>query len=101
MSLARSRWPSGGAYMNGVSPNGSCRGGGDGPPGAPTGPAEAGETWETRESAERVLRFVNSITTEELLWQESHYDHDSRHGRDLLFLIANNEWIRATSEIID
>ena len=87
--------------MNGVSPNGSYRGDGDGPPGAPTGPAEAGETGETRESAERVWRFVNGITTEELIWQESHYDHDSRHGRELLFLIANNEWIRATSEIID
>ena len=26
---------------------------------------------------------------------------DSALGRELLFLIANNEWARATSEIID
>jgi hypothetical protein len=90
-----------GAYMNGVSSNGSYRGGADGPLGASTGPHEARAGRKARKSALRVWRFVNSVTTEEFLWQESHYDHDSRYGRELLFLIANNEWIRATSEIID
>ena len=53
------------------------------------------------ESALRLQYTVQRITPEEFRWQESHYDHDSRRGRELVFLIANDEWIRATSEIID
>ena len=41
------------------------------------------------------------MSPDEFYWQESHYDHDSRRGRELLFLMANYEWVRATSEIID
>ena len=44
---------------------------------------------------------MERIAPEEFHWQESHYDHDSRCGRELLFLIANHEWVRATSEIIE
>src|SRR5690348_12432539 len=56
---------------------------------------------EILESALRLRYTTQQITPEEFRWQESHYDRDSRCGRELLFLIANNEWIRATSEIID
>ena len=87
--------------MNGISPDGSYRGGDDSPHSAPKEPDNAKEIRQTRRSAWRVWRFVGSITTEDFRWQESHYDHDSRHGRELLFLIANNEWIRGTSEIIE
>ncbi len=51
--------------------------------------------------ARHLQSIVERITPEEFHWQESHYDHDSRRGRELLFLIANHEWVRATSEIID
>ena len=50
----------------------------------------------------RQTRFnVGRVTPEEFRWQESNYDRDSRFGRELLFLIANNEWTRATSETLD
>jgi hypothetical protein len=45
--------------------------------------------------------MVELVTAEEFHWQEAHYDHDSEQGRELLFLIANHEWVRATSEIVD
>jgi hypothetical protein len=52
-------------------------------------------------SARHLQAIVGRITPEEFSWQESHYDHDSRRGRELLFLISNHEWVRATSESID
>ena len=45
--------------------------------------------------------MVKLVTPEEFHWQEAHYDYDSEQGRELLFLIANHEWVRATSEIVD
>lgn len=59
---------------------------------------EADAVWQT---AKDLLACVRRVSSEELLWQEAHYDHDSRLGRELLFLMANQEWARATSEIID
>jgi hypothetical protein len=44
---------------------------------------------------------VEAVTSAEFAWQEAHYNHDSRQGRELLFLMANHEWVRATSEIVD
>ena len=48
-----------------------------------------------------LFRAVQSVTPAEFTWQEAHYDHDSRLGRELLFLMANYDWVRATSEIVD
>ena len=45
--------------------------------------------------------LIGQITPEEFRWQDANYDRDSALGRELLFLIANNDWARATSEIID
>ncbi len=56
---------------------------------------------EVVELALRLLDLVLRVNTHEFYWQEAHYDHDSRQGRELLFLIANYEWACATSEIID
>jgi hypothetical protein len=56
---------------------------------------------ELRGYAAQLLGNVRQITLEEFHWQELHYDHDSRRGRELLFLMANYEWVRATSETID
>jgi hypothetical protein len=42
--------------------------------------------------------MVNQITPEEFRWQDANYDHDCAVGRELLFLIANTEWCRATAE---
>jgi len=53
------------------------------------------------ELAGYLFRAVQSVTPAEFTWQEAHYDHDSRLGRELLFLMANYDWVRATSEIVD
>jgi hypothetical protein len=65
------------------------------------GPTATEEAEEVASRARDLQDIVTRITPEEFSWQESHYDHDSRRGRELLFLIANHEWVRATSEIID
>jgi hypothetical protein len=49
----------------------------------------------------RLDYMVGQITVEELAWQEANFDRDSALGRELLFLIADNQWVRATSETID
>ena len=54
-----------------------------------------------QEVALRLDFHVGQITPEEFGWQDANYDRDSALGRELLFLIADNRWVRATSEIID
>lgn len=49
----------------------------------------------------RLDYMVGQITPEEFRWQGANYDRDSALGRELLFLIADNQWARATSETID
>ena len=51
--------------------------------------------------AVRLDYMVGQITPQEFSWQDVHYDRDSASGRELLFLIADNQWSRATSETID
>lgn len=51
--------------------------------------------------ARKLNYLIGQITPEEFRRQDANYDRDSALGRELLFLIANNEWARATSEIID
>jgi hypothetical protein len=67
----------------------------------PTGTADfagAGSVWRT---AERLRRMVREVTVDEFYAHDARYDEDSGLGRELLFLIANHEWVRVTSEIID
>ncbi|HEY3980821.1 MAG TPA: hypothetical protein VGM79_26325 [Streptosporangiaceae bacterium] len=52
-------------------------------------------------TANELRRLVERVTPEEFSWQEANYGRDSELGCELLYLIANNEWARATSEIID
>lgn len=52
------------------------------------------------ETALDLRRMVNRVTLEEFHRQEDRYDRDSGPGRELLFLMANHEWVRATSEIV-
>ena len=96
--------------MHGTAPVSGDAVNGGGPLGQPEAMEESGmangaeaiaEAREIARSARQLQAIVEKITAEEFHWQESHYDHDSRHGRELLFLIANHEWVRATSEIID
>jgi hypothetical protein len=54
-----------------------------------------------QEVALRLDYMIGQITVEEFDWQDANYDRDSALGRELLFLIADNQWVRATSEIID
>jgi hypothetical protein len=57
--------------------------------------------WSVLRAAQRLQRTARQVTLEEFRLQDSHYGHDSYYGRELLFLIANNEWARATREIVD
>lgn len=43
---------------------------------------------------------VNQVGIEEFYGQEAQFDEDSRLGRELLYLASNDEWIRATREIV-
>jgi hypothetical protein len=45
--------------------------------------------------------MIEQVNPDEFYWQDAHYDHHSEMGRELLFLMANHEWVRATSEIVD
>lgn len=49
---------------------------------------------------DRLLGLVGTVTVHEFRAQDSTYDRDSKAGRELLFLIANDEWIRGTTEIV-
>jgi hypothetical protein len=52
--------------------------------------------WATRLGA-----MVGRVNADEFYWEDVHYDHDSEMGRELLFLMANHGWVRATTEIVD
>ena len=45
--------------------------------------------------------MVGLVTADEFHRHEDRYDYDSGQGRELLFLIANHEWVRGTSENVD
>jgi hypothetical protein len=51
--------------------------------------------------ARRLDYMIGQVTPDEFAWEDAHYDRDSVLGQELLFLIANDDWIRTTSEIID
>jgi hypothetical protein len=51
--------------------------------------------------ANTLLNIVTHVSVEEFYWQDAHYSTDSRLGRELLYLLANDEWIRSTTEILD
>src|ERR1700685_4286284 len=59
--------------------------------------ADSGELLDV---AVRLDYMVSQITEEEFRWQDANYDRDSALGRELLFLIADNGWSRATTERI-
>ena len=69
------------------------------------GPGTTGSADKDREAQQVLARkldyLIGQITPEEFRRQDANYDQDSALGRELLFLIANNEWARATSEIIN
>lgn len=50
--------------------------------------------------ARRLRNAVARVGVEEYHGQDEHFDQDSRLGRELLYLISNDEWIRATRESI-
>lgn len=56
---------------------------------------------DTLHMAEVLRTLAAQVTAEEFGWQEANYSRDSELGRELVYLIANNEWVRATSEFID
>lgn len=76
--------------------NTAARGGTTGTPAQPQAPGT-----DVLQMARDLRDMVELVNPDEFSWQEAHYDRDSRQGRELLFLMANHEWVRATSEIAD
>jgi hypothetical protein len=54
-----------------------------------------------REIFVRLRHIASQITSEEFDGQDANYERDSALGRELLYLIADNGWSRATSESIE
>jgi hypothetical protein len=52
------------------------------------------------ETALDLRRIIEYVALEEFHRQEDRYERDCSQGRELLFLIANHEWVRGTSEIV-
>jgi len=70
--------------------------------GQTVGPAELPQDAEAlRAIALRLDYMIGQITPEEFHWQDANYDRDCALGRELLFLIANDDWVRATSETVN
>lgn len=53
------------------------------------------------EIANQVFRSIKQVTAEEFYWQDANFNSNVRRGRELLYLIANDEWIPSTTERID
>lgn len=51
--------------------------------------------------AGRLLDFIAHVSADEFYRHDTHFNRDSRLGRELLYLIANDDWIRSTTEIIN
>lgn len=51
--------------------------------------------------ANQLYYFIDRITAEEFFWQDANFNNNSRRGRELLYLICNDEWIPSTTERID
>jgi hypothetical protein len=42
--------------------------------------------------------MIHEITAEEFRWEDAHHDRNSAVGRELLFLISNDEWVGSSTE---
>jgi len=56
---------------------------------------------ESRALGRELLRELLDVTLEEFRLIESRFETDSRLGRELLYLVSNNGWVRRTTERID
>jgi len=56
---------------------------------------------ESRALGRELLRELLDVTLEEFRLTESRFETDSRLGRELLYLVSNNGWVRRTTERID
>jgi hypothetical protein len=71
---------------------------------APNRTAEANSREELKRLQEIIIRLrhiASQITLEEFDGQDANYERDSALGRELLYLLADNRWSRATSERIE
>ncbi|HET9654382.1 MAG TPA: hypothetical protein VFP72_03445, partial [Kineosporiaceae bacterium] len=64
-------------------------------------PPPAGASDQGQRILERLRQALYAVTAGEFRNQETRHDLDSRLGRELLYLIANDEWVQATTEFID
>jgi hypothetical protein len=50
---------------------------------------------------QRLLDAVRDVTLEEFRSEDALFERHSRLGRELLFLVANNNWCRRTTEVVE
>ncbi|GLY33625.1 hypothetical protein [Kineosporia sp. NBRC 101731] len=67
--------------------------------------AEAAGTQEEQQRAvisrtERLRAALGQVTLEEYRSEDVRFERDSRLGRELLYLVANNSWCRRTTEVL-
>ena len=67
-------------------------------------PGSAAAVDEALSGARTVLSglgsHIDAVTEHEVRSQDGTFDEDSRAGRELLFLLADDEWVRATTETV-
>jgi hypothetical protein len=54
-----------------------------------------------RETAQDLRQMVTDLTVEDFRIEDYRFERDARLGRELLFLLSNNEWARRTTEVIE
>lgn len=58
------------------------------------------ELVEIERLANQLFYFIDRITAEEFFWEDANFNSNLRQGRELLYLISNDEWIPSTTERI-
>ena len=64
-------------------------------------PGRAEEHERVVRRTQRLLHAVEDVTLEEFRAEDAHFERNSRLGRELLFLLSNNDWSRRTTEVVD
>ncbi len=66
-------------------------------------PGEAETAWPagTSSTGTALVALVEDLPDEDFRIEDDRFERDARLGRELLFLLSNNDWARRTTEVID
>ena len=71
------------------------------PVGSAPGQLEAQRSRRLSATAAALSQTVATLAVEDFRIEDFRYERDCRAGRDLLFLLSNNDWARRTTEVVD